>query len=304
MELKSSERLKEKRSRREFEERDEAASLLETLRKTPIKPKQLSFSTSNVDPYAGMTQLARNIYGNEKVDEWLEQKKPIRKIWELSSPTTQCVKTIGSATIDTKCWLCGLNLFDSIDALKPVCEHILPIAQAVYFLELYSVSKKELEVDISEIVSLEYSWAHTLCNSIKNSSLFIRQSSKKVEGYNLEEVNVSGVNDFLYKLMTTDSTMAGASTIKDVLGHQDYLNRVKKSIIEKVQTVVDFMNEPIKRGEGSLLLLARSASYVDPTNVNPQFSTSGGRKTFRHKINGRSVRRSTAKSNGSTSRSY
>lgn len=61
-----------------------------------------------------------------------------RRFFEQTKTSIQCKKVL---TDKTHCWLCG-NSFGRPDPyLLPQCEHVLPVAQGVIFLELYSPKK-------------------------------------------------------------------------------------------------------------------------------------------------------------------
>jgi hypothetical protein len=95
-----------------------------------------------------------------------------RETLEHILPDAQCNAIIGPIIYDTKkgkslhkfeatkCWICGLTLIKD-EGAKPECEHILPIAEAAMFLELYQ--KKE----ITKLMGEEYQWSHRICNREK-----------------------------------------------------------------------------------------------------------------------------------------
>jgi hypothetical protein len=221
-------------------------------------PKQ-SFKIDEVK----LKELAIFMYGKPKVDEWTKAGKNVRKIFELSRPTTQCNNTIGPSTGKT-CWLCGLG-FDKRQAFTPQCEHVLPIAQAVYYLELYS-SDNSKPADI-DFLKLEYEWAHPYCNYRKTDSIFIKESTEKVNGYPLCEIDLSGIQNFILKLKTGNSTLRGFQAIQNYVVANDPTAR----IIERLGKILERINEKIKKGEGGLSMLSYVSDFFNNKVVNPGF---------------------------------
>ena len=103
----------------------------------------------------------------------------------------------------TKCWICGFPILDKVpdtaSKKSPVinrkvspknsaipkasvhrgpasgfsneCEHVFPIAQAVFFIDLYR--GVDTPRDTIDLVQLEYDWSHRVCNQIKNDTHFV-----------------------------------------------------------------------------------------------------------------------------------
>ena len=120
----------------------------------------------------GLTSILEYIYGDKLMDTLASQKIKPRETLEHILPDAQCNAIIGPIVYDTKkgktpqrseatkCWLCGLTLIKD-EGQKPECEHILPIAEAAMFLELYE--KK----GITKLMREEYHWSHRICNREK-----------------------------------------------------------------------------------------------------------------------------------------
>ena len=303
MESRSSERLVQKRKREDELEASEVANTLVSLKGAEDQSKSFSFKKESIDPLDSLTSLLVSIYGEDAVKQWKESGKPIRNIWELSPPEIQCKRTIGQPSL---CWLCGGNFDLSKEGLTPQCEHVLPIAQSVFFLSLYS-SKKAKDYDPGDetLFKLEYDWAHSICNNLKSALLFITPVKKASGTVSGMRVDSKMVNIFLTRLSKLNSSKDGMDYIKSRLATPQQIDIQTIAVSKRLQKIVDFINEPISRGEGNLQLLAQSSSYVNPTTVHPVFrDLMGGRKTFRRKNNGKSVRRSTAKGNVSNSRPH
>ncbi len=100
----------------------------------------------------------------------------MRNVYEASNPTTQCNNVIGPFIEGTECYICGMKIIQkgASNGLSPECEHILPIAQAVMFLNLYGAKFKKNQLFYNpDKLPLEYAWAHRTCNQIKSDDSYI-----------------------------------------------------------------------------------------------------------------------------------
>ena len=240
-------------------------------------------SSLDIDPTRiTTTALARRVFGNDVVQPWLDSGRTARSIWELSTPRTQCTAVIKDKNA---CWICG-TAFESTrgtDPFGPVCEHILPIAQAALFLGLYSYRNKE---DITPGMLLEYAWAHSSCNSIKTNIPFIKTT---------EDAS---------KIMTwvadKDAIMDVLSAISRVRQFSNEWVKTRTDILitNKINPIVAFLQrEP---GLGNLIELAGFASLHeasitrDITKIPPptkRARTAGGKRTNRRKTRRQKARR-------------
>ncbi len=148
----------------------------------------------------GLSELARRVFGGAIIQAFQAGNKrfDVRSLFELTTPTIQCNETINKVKYyETECWICGLKIMP-YPGLKEECEHVLPIAQAAYFLALYGPDYKKFKTQyINEytqrkatgtlneqnpdwqakvekftfyetVFNMEYDWAHSACNQIKN----------------------------------------------------------------------------------------------------------------------------------------
>ena len=123
-----------------------------------------------------------------------------RDWFELSTPSTQCGNIIGNPNDDDICYICGETLGSDEEINSPECEHILPIFQAVCYLQLYTSNEgteptdnvyKRLMIDNPELANRlkgiwkmmkkEYAWSHRCCNQIKSDDSFLTYDIKKEE---------------------------------------------------------------------------------------------------------------------------
>jgi hypothetical protein len=127
----------------------------------------------------GQTDLALLMFRPERVALWQTNYNLVRDIFEIAPVPSQCNNTIFPFVAGTTpCWICGMVIpFATADlhcghenGLAGECEHILPIAQAAMFLQLYD-AKNKADLDIYK---LEYAWSHKLCNRTKNDDVYFR----------------------------------------------------------------------------------------------------------------------------------
>jgi len=120
------------------------------------------------------------------------------------------------------CYLCGERLFTKSECeamtnppckprnikkslggscvLYPECEHVLPFVMGATLLEL---APKYNKGSVSnERIKLEYKWAHTACNSIKNQGSFIKTDTYDIV---LDENQVRGFKESLINEQSTYS---------------------------------------------------------------------------------------------------
>lgn len=143
-------------------------------------------------PKAVLTDRNGSIKDIENPRDWLEHGGAIG----------QCNNVIGGWRPDDECYICGLTFEDDDEKNSPECEHILPVIQASLLLTLYSgkqkptynpstnklytTTHKKLIRDqenphgrsIKNELELEYAWAHTCCNRVKDDDSFLTFDKK------------------------------------------------------------------------------------------------------------------------------
>lgn len=195
---------------------------------------------------AGLTELVNEFVDQSTIDCLKKKfKGKLRKIFERSGPTTQCRNVIGKLVGDeTLCWICNTKIPLSAIAgdpndigdeenededddeddgegghpLKPECEHVFPVAQAVCFTGLYSgalyktlakgyrnkgssLADSEAQAYVDGL-RVEYGWAHRVCNQVKNDLQFLELSESG--GNPTYLVDVNRIKQFLMNIL--DST--------------------------------------------------------------------------------------------------
>jgi len=128
------------------------------------------------------TALALLMFGPERVALWeAKYGGDSRDIFEIMEPEDQCQGTAGPIEYGkTPCWICGMPIHYSKEELpekdenghSAECEHVLPVAQAALFLQLYDKSNRS-----SDLFALEYDWAHKTCNQTKNNDVYFKKKS-------------------------------------------------------------------------------------------------------------------------------
>jgi hypothetical protein len=260
-----------------------------------------------------LTIMAKYIFGEAVVDAYLKgvkddsgkviivaRPKGIRKIWELGGVEAQCTAVIGGPS-GTDCWICGFPVVNSpqkkkvkkggvkrsledsdsesdpnATGLEPTCEHVLPVAQARFFLDLYNPANKGLE--ISKVLRLEYEYAHRYCNEVKHDDVYILN-------INTEDDPVWGVNETAIR-STLNKIFIGLSDedyypnykkgkpeiLKNIDNkHQEWTYDRLDIMSKRVQLIVDHINrtrvDGITPGIGRLVNLAGTMRCLDSRNI-------------------------------------
>jgi hypothetical protein len=207
----------------------------------------------------GLKALAEQVFGTKVVEVLKEKKMTYRDIWETSSPTTQCGNTIGDAVDGVSvCWLCGYVIDMSVDALRPECEHVLPVGQALVFLDLYkhSIHKGDISKELEKMLKLEYRWAHSVCNRIKSDTNFLG-FNKLGEPIILERV----IRDYLTEIYSKSDEIKGLVGRGKIVN--EWINSRFADISKQLNGIIKFIN---LRTTG-LLLLSGVASLFETDNI-------------------------------------
>ena len=219
---------------------------------------------------------------------WMEiMKKDCRDVYEPSGIEIQCNNTIGKAQ-DSEipqnniCYICGfgfneLNIngatFEEIEGLKPTCEHILPIIQAIFFLDLYRNSEKGLITpEKMELLKLEYAWAHQCCNYVKGDFSYL---VTKLDGnkYPYWDFSPNSTNKILSNIYNTRK-FAGTRIIQEKIGNNDISknNWLQKQITSigdgKMYPIVERIK---KHGNGGIVALIGLGNCLDTSKISTHF---------------------------------
>lgn len=210
---------------------------------TPLRPITLNRNPCTV----GLKTVFKAI--NNRSPEGREA----RKFFEGIKTSIQCKDVVGQKT---NCWICGGAFVLGNVWYSPQCEHILPVAQGVIFLDLYTKRTQ----DPTTAMKLEYDWAHAICNNIKNNTVLIKGDESNFD---------PDVDKIVELLNSLKSKGIPISSIEDQVAH----------IQSRLLTITDYIDQ-LPNYEINL----PGASCPIPI----KFGTS--RKTFKRKSNGLSRR--------------
>jgi hypothetical protein len=156
----------------------------------------------------------------------------------------------------SKCWLCGFAIpgakarkrGEKPSGYSLECEHVFPIAQAIFFIDLHRggvVSDEE-----KARLAPEYDWSHRVCNQIKNDDHFITVEG---EGNNRKWVITGGtkIRDFLRKIYDRSSSYFAGTRLDP--------NRLQQDIKDVEAWITE--REPILRVRFQSILDSGGASF-------------------------------------------
>ena len=158
-----------------------------------------------------------------------------RKILENQRPTLQCT---GVGAIKEKCWICTKPL----GQLKQQCEHILPISDALFHLNLYQHkgTYNNMSNKNKEILTLEYEWAHKCCNMWKSNTKYI----KKEEAEYI--INQDGINKTIFKIKNgLASYQCNEVFNSNEVVSSDFYTGMSTNIRTRVQPIITHINDTI-----------------------------------------------------------
>lgn len=250
-----------------------------------------------------LTPLVKQIFGNRPVEEWMrETSGTARMIYDLTKGAgPQCIaagKTVTPGV--TPCWLCGLAFPPTdkpVRQLEPICDHVLPVAQGTFFLELYSASKiKAAPLDptiprpspLDKVFTLEYEWAHSICNNVKVDALFMKETTiGENPRWEPDLVSIRNVLNGIWGRTNEAATAIKEFAIDRYLNlnptykkiprtNPDIQTKAKelwlrvqeRSIVKRMLEITNFINDD---KFGNLRKLAGWASCVDPKNIKRSF---------------------------------
>lgn len=234
------------------------------------------------------------IYPKDVVEEWTKVKgKDCRDALEVaSSAETQCLHVIEPVK-PRMCYICGFecDVKDStgkdIEGIQSTCEHILPIIQAVFFLELYS-SKSSV---ITEAMKLEYAWAHRCCNYVKNDYSFIK--TKLVKNFPSYVFNESQTSITLSAIMNITGKFKGLEYVQSKISKVPSWKETRLAYIRDTKMTPILKYIEAKGDKGMPFLIGYKNCLVDK-NIHNDFLKliseyilkAGNRNTIRRSKNG------------------
>lgn len=202
-----------------------------------------------------------------------------RKVLEPKDAVDQCNKTVGELTT-APCYLCG-QIPDKqrkfTDPLYAECEHILPVTTARWFLTLYMGKEQLTDEWTKGILSVEYAWAHRICNQTKSNANFLKKDetgSVMIDDASLDAV-LKEIGEKAGQLRSAKKQDSDALAAIAALATEEGRKAQKDRIVqEKLQPIVDLLNKGPP--DDKLLMLARTVGLMDSS-----FLSSGANEIIR-----------------------
>ena len=254
----------------------------------------------------GQLDLALLMFGPERVALWETNYGLVRDIFELATAPAQCNNTIFPFVAGkTPCWICGMVIPFATDDMKcgyenglaGECEHILPIAQAAIFLQLYDKGNKN-----SDLFKLEYAWAHKLCNRTKNDDVYFRPEFDSAGVPLIDEAAFSRVLTEIYNSKRKDAMCDKdpehsfkPRLHRHVKNVNDWKEAQKGEFIVRYGKIIKFVGRENFKEAKQLYLLALAAAPAAIVNRHDETkrATLGyGRRTRRRRRRHQSIKMS------------
>lgn len=229
----------------------------------------------------------RALFPVKAVESWTKTlKKNCRDIYEHGSVEAQCNNTIEKVNRSTDvCYICGFGFYESKDdpdlvaeypdeevrqGVEPTCEHILPIIQAIFFLDLYRPTDKgKLTPEQKSILIKEYSWAHECCNLVKSDNSFLVTKINKKTHQPSWDFSSKYTKELLEKISET-VLFKGIEVIQSQIddvdkwvdGRTDYIRD------NKIKPILEYIGS---RGMGGTIILIGLGNCVDSSKLHDKF---------------------------------
>ena len=233
----------------------------------------------------GASKFMNILFPTKIVDIWKnEYGKKCRDIYEHSGIEKQCMVVLEKTTepakardsiyANKKCYLCGFR-FQNADGLKPSCEHILPIIQAVFLLDLWRPKQKYTKEEF-DVLTMEYDWAHTCCNLVKGAKPYLNTIIDKNDPYPRWDFNSEGTRDIFVSIVDGTHDYPGISVIRNKLLElfktqpkdtwiQTNIDRIKTT---KIDPIVKYINS---KGHGGEVAILGFNNCLNPKSLSDEF---------------------------------
>ena len=215
--------------------------------------------------------FAERLFSEKSVTVWKNTVTTLcRKIFELHQPETQCANVLGKPTSGQLCYICGLAMRDNVESMMPSCEHILPIMQAMFFLDLYRSSDVQTEKQMN-ILKLEYAYTHRCCNLIKNVTSLL-ETRIDAENYPTWHFSSSNATALLSNIFGEESGH-GCNSVRDLVAEAERANwitgRVEKIQTEKINPILEYIQS--KGANGGVITMIGLRNCVNPEKIDKKF---------------------------------
>jgi hypothetical protein len=199
-----------------------------------------------------------------------------RKVIEPTDATTQCEKSDRAYHPGMDCYMCGRPIpaketmpKGSVDELWPECEHVLPLTEGRWLLDIY-ISKRVMSDPWSKTARhLEYDQAHRVCNQAKRVQSYIEDSLDGTFTVSLSAIEAI-LKDVVKRAQTNLKTKGDTRlTMREIAGMNVSVRA--KAIYDRVKQCVDHINQaPFQKAAApGLVVLMRTAFLIDPDTLVP-----------------------------------
>ena len=281
-------------------ERNKRQSELDNWRKTLPKDAVDTFTGKSFEDLSIFLQrmdvcqpnraslLMKALFPPAAVDIWTKaMKKNCRDIYEPGGIETQCNNTILPVNREKDlCYICGFKFYSGVDdpeisqhilevreGVEPTCEHILPIIQAIFFLDLFRQSEKgKISSDKMAILKKEYAWTHRCCNYVKRDDSFLVTKISQKSLYPSWGFNAFQTNKTLLEIFNTRDYPGSGIIQKQILTFkkEKWLKyRLEYIRDKKMEDIINHINS---KGNGGIVMMMGYSNCVDTTKINDKFS--------------------------------
>ena len=281
-----------------LEEERNAAAMIQNRPKTAVRTF-LDQTFETLDPFFQNLDICQNkqasvlmraLFPETAVETWTKaMEKNCRDIYEPGGIEAQCNNTILAVDrLNDVCYICGLKFYSGVDdpaismhtlkvreGVEPTCEHILPIIQAIFFLDLFRQSEKgKIPKEKMDILKKEYAWAHRCCNYVKSDDSFLVTKISQKSHYPSWGFNSYQTGNTLSTIYNTRDLkkFQGCGILQQqilALGEKTWKeNRIKYIRDEKMETIINHINA---NGNGGIVMMLGYSNCVDSTKINEKF---------------------------------
>lgn len=233
------------------------------------------------DDEASSKKVVLKIFG-EELGEKLAlaagygKRKDYRSVLEPTGAVTQCERSGHPFVPGMPCYLCGLPIPDkgllkgSEDELYVECEHIFPVTEARWFLDLFMTTRPPTDPWTKRAIELEYDQAHRVCNQAKSNFSFIKEDP--VTGNPI--VNRVGIQKVLKNIQIRAREHIGDYANKQL---DDLMKQIANTILtrsdeieKRVQILINHIKSNPNFINTNLVVLMRTSLLADPNSMTPQ----------------------------------
>lgn len=250
----------------------------------------LSIIQNTIFDPKSMSKIIKIIFDPAAINIFTEeQHEKYRDIYEFGSVPAQCNNTIGTFdSVDESgkrkfpdCYICGYTFYEdkndgvfadqsdkSRDELRPTCEHILPIIQAAFFLELYRPDINLKDPEIKRKLDLEYSWAHRCCNYEKGDISFMGTRIQVGNPVSFK-VNERAIKGVLSGIANPSNGRVGLNIIQtQIISKPTWIDGRNEVIKSMMNDIVNYLND---KGNIGLLFALGYDKITSSERINQKF---------------------------------